>query len=1260
MIRMELLESRISAPEGRTPLNAQLNFLRGNQPDQWQVGVQAYESVIYREVYFGVDLVFHGNAGEFEYDFRLQAGADPSLIRFRFSSSSDLELMSEGDLRLKVTGGFLRMRKPKAYQKIGGVRRWVECDFVVDAQNQVSFRVGSYDETAPLVIDPVFSYSSFIGGSHADQINDIEVAADGSVFVTGTTQSLDFPVSSGPFESVAKGRRDVFLMKFRPDKTLAFATFLGGSGDDDGFALAVNSAGQAAIVGSTNSPDFPLEKAFQNTAGGGTSDAFLVVVSGTDSSLVYSTFLGGSGEDVATSVTATGGQELIVTGYTRSSNFPVQNALEFEFQGIVDVFITKINPSGSAPAFSTYLGGARDDLGRQVLVDSQGNILVAGTTRSTDFPLEAAYQSTAAGSDDSFLVKLDGSGQLLFSTYLGGNSSDLLRAAALGSDDSVYLVGETTSTSYPVKFPLQSRRAGGTDCFISRISSSGAELLYSTYLGGSNNDSCRSVVVDSQQNIYLAGGTFSIDFPEAGNMAVKQGGLDALLAKLDPEGATLLFSTLFGGSSGELIHTLAITDEGGIVVGGAVDSLDFPLLNPFQDGFGGAGIFRSTTDAQNWNPSSEGPGNRNVEALAVDILRPSRVYAGTSGGVFRSDDNGVTWHSTGLTEGPIYSVAVDPSNSRVLYAGTIGGVFKSDDEGETWVLQTAGLPPQGVFQALVVDPVNPAIAYAGTEQRGVFKTTDGGDLWRAVNNGLDDDGKRIFSLAIDPTDSDRLYIGTRGRVMSTINGANSWESTSLTGVGDVRALAITSSSVLYASGVVAGASIVARSQDGGANWTAQPIGGAVSELVVHPSNPAVLWAGTFDSGVLKSSDTALTWEAANTGLPIREIRALVFSGGSPGSLIAGVNSGSDGFLVELESDHTFYFPQIADGQDARIKFQTTLIFVNTGPATPVRIEFFDSHGAPLELTLGDLGSGAVFEIHLASGESFSIQTPGEGPVKVGYARVMTSDRVGGTAIFARSDALVRRNLYEAGVPASTARSMFSFFLDSLGTRDTGVAIVNPPDLLPGQDGLAQITLQLSDQDGNPLDNTVLELEPGEHRAAFVAELFSDIALQASEMRGLVTAVSDRPVVAVTLRQSDDPNVEYPNEVASLTAFPVLPLNNLKETLYFAQVGDGPAGASRFRTSFVLANTGTSTASVQLHFFDSNGNPMELVLGSSGPASSYQFSIAPGLFRFLETPGGDTLKVGYARITSNSVSVGGTAVFSEVDVEREIILYETGV
>jgi hypothetical protein len=398
-----------------------------------------------------------------------------------------------------------------------------------------------------------------------------------------------------------------------------------------------------------------------------------------------------------------------------------------------------------------------------------------------------------------------------------------------------------------------------------------------------------------------------------------------------------------------------------------------------------------------------------------------------------------------------------------------------------------------------------------------------------------------------------------------------------------------------------------------------------------------------------------------------------FAGLSPGKAL--VSAQLDDFKVSTEVTirqaeiSSFHFPQFADGAVGMLQFQSTLILANTGASSTVRVELYSTpDGDPMELTLGQLGMDSEFEFGLGEGESISLATPGTGPLKVGYARVVAGEGVDGVVVFRRSDLTTGIALYEAGVPASAEVNRYCVVVDSTGVRDTGMAIVVPAGQgVPAQrQADAAITIGLYDRHYQLVAETGLMMAAGSHLARFVHELFEDpsVKLQASEMEGILVVESDRPVVAVTLRQNDDPGIDFPAEVPMLTTFPVMPVKSSgaaasTSAFYFPQFADGAVGTLQFQSTLVLANTGVaSTLRVEL-YSTPDGSPMEMTLGQLGTDSVFEIALGEGESISLATPGTGPLNVGYARIVAGD-GVDGVVVFRRSDLTTGTALYEAGV
>ncbi len=578
--------------QGVNPLPGKSHYMMGSDPAQWRTDVPQFGGVRCHEVYPGIDLVYYGNDGELEFDFVVAPGADPASIRLALDSAGHPVLHTAGDL---VLDG-LRLRKPRVYQgsrRVSGRYRLHE--------REATFELGAYDRSQPLVIDPVLSYSTYLGGTGGSSGEGIAVDAAGNIYVTGPTASNGFPTAN-PMQGIFQGSNDIFVAKFDPTgSTLLFSTYIGSRGDDNARAIALGVDGAIYVAGATTSADFPLLNPLQQTYGGavtgaGGGDAFVLKLNPQGSALLYSTYLGGSGDDFATSIAVDRDGNMYLTGWTNSMDLPTANAVQPEFGGGArDAFIAKINAAGSALVFATYLGGIAQDEGASIAADSRGQAHATGFAISQNFPTSpnASQPNYAGGAREAFVAKFDPAGGLLYSTYLGGTSFDDGNGIAIDSQGFAYVTGSTQSTNFPRLNPFQQNHGGGTrDIFIARYDPDG-ERVFSSFLGGSTIDENSRIALDAEGNVYLAGSTNSTNFPTAApfQSTFRGGTRDLFVAKLAPSGPGLgiIYSTYLGGTANDLTRGIAVDAAGHAFVTGNTTSTNFPVANPFQESYNGGG-----------------------------------------------------------------------------------------------------------------------------------------------------------------------------------------------------------------------------------------------------------------------------------------------------------------------------------------------------------------------------------------------------------------------------------------------------------------------------------------------------------------------------------------------------------------------------------------------------------------------------------------------------------------------------------------------
>ncbi len=501
-----------------------VNYFIGKDPEKWRTNIPTYRAVVYKEVYPGIDIKFYGNNRQMEYDIIVKPGADPSKVQLAYDGIEGLSVAENGDLEIILNsftpvhfpplvkggqGGFegegdrnmIIQKKPIIYQEIDGKRIVVEGRFKI-LENHYTFELASYDKAHPLVIDPVLVYSTYLGGSSWDGGYGIAVDVSGNAYVMGRTYSTDFPVTPGAYDITPNGGWDVFVAKLDGGgSSIVYATYLGGSTHDGGNSIAVDGSGNAYVTGETQSMDFPATPGTHDTTLNGLDDVFVAKLDGSGSSLLYSTYLGGGSDDDGQGIAVDVSGNAYVTGYTNSSNFPTTPEAYDTTQNGADMFVVKLDSSGASLFYSTYVGGSGADISHGIAVDGLGNAYVTGLTLSTDFPsTPGAYDTTQNGSYDAFVAKLDGSGSsLLYSTYLGGSYDDRggfgIAVDGLGN---VYVTGWTMSTDFPTTpGAYDTTQNGDNDVFVAKFST---ELAIS---GASGNQQTQTVAWNDMDSEYL-------------------------------------------------------------------------------------------------------------------------------------------------------------------------------------------------------------------------------------------------------------------------------------------------------------------------------------------------------------------------------------------------------------------------------------------------------------------------------------------------------------------------------------------------------------------------------------------------------------------------------------------------------------------------------------------------------------------------------------------------------------------------------------
>ena len=627
--------------EAREPQPGYHNYLLGSDESKWAKNVQLFKEVSLLKVYEGIDTRIYLENGSLRYDMVLKAGADPSAIAMTFDGAERISINKKGELVLKTSLGDVVQQKLFAFQNIDGKKKKVECSFAFK-KGGVGFTVGKYDVSKPLVIDPLI-YSTYIGGDQFENVRSIAVDKSGSAYITGATNSSNYPTTSGAYRSLpAYSLDDVFVTKLSPDgRYLEYSTFIGGKERDMGLGICVAPDSTVYITGYTYSwetgfnVEFPTTPgAFDrthNSPGGSESDGFVLRLNKFGSDLLYSTFIGGNNNDFARAIAIDRNGNAYIAGETHSNNLPVSatafdRVLGSNGEIAYDVFVAKFNATGTSLLYLTYLGNTAlntqlnptrdpilvDDYVSGIAVDASGSMYVAGTTFSQFFPTTAGAldrtigsgilfvppmgPSAYIGAEDMFVTKFSpDASRLIYSTFIGGNRSDIAGGIAVDRSGNAYVTGQVSHVfsdslgfePFPVTQDAYDNILTGesndrTDAVLVKLNSTGSALLYSTFIGKNGNDAGNAIALDSSGGIYIAGQTNSGDFPMLGGISEDRtyngGELDGFAVKFSPTG-TMIYSTFLGGSAADAGRSIAVDSVRDAYITGTTLSSDFPIRN---------------------------------------------------------------------------------------------------------------------------------------------------------------------------------------------------------------------------------------------------------------------------------------------------------------------------------------------------------------------------------------------------------------------------------------------------------------------------------------------------------------------------------------------------------------------------------------------------------------------------------------------------------------------------------------------------------
>ncbi len=585
---------------GREPVSSNTNYLYGSDPDQWVTDVPRYNRIVYENIYDGINLVYYSNGTSLEYDFEVAVGANPAAIAVHIDGASGLDINSAGHLVIATDLGQVIEQAPVVYQPDGATKVPVAAAFTMIDNHTYGFDLpAGYNPNLPLVIDPVIEYSTMPGGTANDYCRGVAIDPQGNQYAVGYVTSADFPLKNAYDSTYAGGGSagyDMFVAKISPfGDSLMYSTYLGGSdGDDRGYAVAVNSLGQACVVGHSNSTDFPTVSPLQGS-NNGTEDFVIAKLSADGSSLLYSTYYGGSGSDIGNGVAVDGADNIYVIGSTESSDFPLSGTTyDNSLGGTKDAAVLKLSADGQSVAYSTYLGGSVNDAGLAIdVIPATGEATACGNTLSTDFPTGGNYDDTFGGgttAGDVFVTRFNAAGSaLIYSTYIGGDVEEAALAISLDTAGNAFLCGYTGSSNFPAVNAFSPSPNGNLEGFVCKLAADGNSLLYSTYLGGANIDIAAGIDVDHLGYAYVTGNTFSINYPTKDAFDASFANLaDVFITCFAEAGDTLIYSSYLGGSGYEFGYGIAVDTGQNAFLGGYTSTFNFPAVNAVQDTSNGA------------------------------------------------------------------------------------------------------------------------------------------------------------------------------------------------------------------------------------------------------------------------------------------------------------------------------------------------------------------------------------------------------------------------------------------------------------------------------------------------------------------------------------------------------------------------------------------------------------------------------------------------------------------------------------------------
>ena len=710
-------------PRGIDRASTEANYFRGNDPERWLTHVPTWKRVRYAGIYPGIDLEVHGDSGGPEYDLVIAPGASPEQVVVCVEGANGLIIERNGTLRIETAGGTVTQTPPHTWEMLPhGMRREIACVFRRIDEKRYGFSAPGRDPARPLVIDPALTWATLVGGTGPEIAHDCAVDPTGAVMFCGQTGSpTTFPVTPGAFDTEANPNSEAYVAKLAPDgEGLEFATFLGGSGfDEQAYAVDHASDGALVIMGGVLSGDFPTTpQAFDPTHNGG-ADIYVTSLSSDGSSLLWSTFLGGTDHDGSWAMELDALDRPCLIGATDSLDFPLSsNAFDTVHSGNSETFIARMGSSGDALDFSSYFGNGGISWA-DICVTSEGTAFACGTAGSSaDLPVtQGAFDATSNGFNEGFVAGFDlGAGTITACSWLGASLDDSATAIATRPTGEVVVVGQTDSFNFPMPPGGFQPFKLGEDAFLVAFPPNLSTLLYGTFVGGGGSETGNVLAIDASGRLYVAGLTNSTSlFPLTPDAFDEQlgGSSDSFLVRLSPDASTELYGTLLGGSTGNGIegsHNLAVTDDGTAFLVGRTASTNFPVtpgaFDTVKDGFWD--VYVAKFDFSPW--SDLGQGLAGSGGLVPHLHGTGSLQPGSAGALLLADAKPLStaWLIVGLQ-------ALDApfKGGQLVPFPTLLVGFPTDASGSftvPWTSWPSGLPAGTsiYFQVWLSDPAGAA------------------------------------------------------------------------------------------------------------------------------------------------------------------------------------------------------------------------------------------------------------------------------------------------------------------------------------------------------------------------------------------------------------------------------------------------------------------------------------------------------------------------------------------------------------------------